>query len=211
MRTVLAAWLLAVVAAPAGVLPPGEYHYVIYADGKVAGTSSVTIARTASALTVNETVALQGETTRTTRSLDLQTFSTLSWSYANRPTDSMTIASAGATYRHEGTTTTIAPAAPEAPAALFDFFVAEYATLPAMIHATAAKRYNEYCECFSELKVDAIVIETATAARPVAVPPSDRAYALSANGKTVTLWYDPQTYVLRELDFPAQHISYVRI
>lgn len=41
--------------------------------------------------------------------------------------------------------------------------------------------------------------------------PGDVAMALRAEGKTVTLWYDPQTFIMRELDFPQERISYIRL
>lgn len=217
MHALLAASLLAV-ATPSSALPSGEYHYVIYSDNKVAGTSSVTIAHTASAVTVNEAVILQGENVHTTRTLDPKTFSTLSWSgYNDKPTDWITIAPTGATYKHQdanganAATTALAPAAAGAPAALFDFFVGEYVTLPAMVYATGANRYNEYCECFNELKVEAIAIGTAPTGRPTAMLPGDEGLVLTANGKSIELWYDPKTLLMGELDVPEQHIRYVRV
>jgi hypothetical protein len=89
---------------------------------------------------------------------------------------------------------------------VFDFLVAEFATLPAMIHATAATRYNEYCACIGGFEAKAISIVPASARRPAAVPPGDAAIALTSGGETATLWYDPQTFILRELDLLRERI-----
>ncbi|MGC1379855.1 MAG: hypothetical protein WA814_02385 [Candidatus Baltobacteraceae bacterium] len=200
----------AVTADPAEtppVLPSGTYRYAVHSDGKTTATSTVTIAHDAMSVTVTETVDLQGETYRTTRRLDPATFSTISWS---GPDDAVTIGSKSATYRSTKTTTTLA-APVDGPAAVFDFLVAEFSTMPAMLHATGARQYNEYCVCIGGFQAKAISVVTATAPRPATVQPSDVAIALNAEGETATLWYDPQMFVLRELDFPRDRISYVRI
>ena len=199
------------VAAQQAIIPSGTYHYVVHSDGKVTGRSTVVIAHEASSVTVKETVDLHGETVRTTRSLDPSTFATLSWSgYEDTQLDTVTVANKSATYHHGSTTTTLAAPA-DAPPAVFDFLIAEFATLPAMIHVTGATRYVEYCVCIGGFEVKAISIGSASAPRPPAAHLDDVAIALTADAETATLWYDPHTFILREFDLPGERISYVQL
>lgn len=195
----------------AGALPSGVYRYAVRADAKTTATSTVTIARGTS-LEVTEAAALQGESVNTSRALDPVTFATRSWSGINGDgtTDTVTVTMQGAQYRHARSVTSLdAPA--RAPAAVFDFFVAEFVTLPAMLAATGATSYAEYCVCIGGFQRKLVSVVPASAPRPPGVPPQDRSVALSADGKTVTLWYDPQTFVLQELDLPQERLSYVRL
>jgi len=196
-------------ATYAAVLPDGTYRYAVKADGKQTATTTVTISHDASSVTVKETIGLDAQKLTTTRVLDPQTFSTRSWS-ADDPPTTIAVSAKSATYTDGKKTTTLdAPAS--APAAVFDFFVAEFVTLPAMIHATGADRYNEYCVCLTAFQTEAVAIVPPDAARPAGALPGDVAMALRAEGKTVTLWYDPQTFIMRELDFPQERISYIRL
>jgi hypothetical protein len=196
-------------ATYAAVLPDGTYRYAVKADGKQTATTTVTISHDASSVTVKETIGLDAQKLTTTRVLDPQTFSTRSWS-ADDPPTTIAVSVKSATYT-DGKKTTTLDATASAPAAVFDFFVAEFATLPAMIHATGADRYNEYCVCLTAFQTKAVAIVPPDAARPAGALPGDVAMALRAEGKTVTLWYDPQTFIMRELDFPQERISYIRL
>lgn len=208
----LVAAALAAAPARATILPSGTYRYAVHSDGKITATSTVVISHDASSLTVGEVVDLQGESEKTTRTLDPVTFATLSWSGQNdHDSDTVTLTGKNATYRHAAQTTTLEAPAAGAPSAVFDFFVAEFATLPAMIHASSANRYNEFCICIGGFQVKPISIVPATASRPAGALAGDAAIALTAEGETASLWYDPQTFILRELDFPRERISYIRI
>ena len=121
-------------ATQAAVLPDGTYRYAVRSDGKQTATTTVTISHDASSVTVKETTGLDAEKLTTTRLLDPQTFSTRSWSVDDPPT-TIAITAKSATYGDGKKTTTLAAPA-EGPSAVFDFFVAEFVTLPAMIHAT---------------------------------------------------------------------------
>jgi hypothetical protein len=205
-----AAFIVSTCAATyAAVLPDGTYRYAVESDGKRTATTTVTILHDASSITVKETTGLDKEKITTTRVLDPQTFSTRSWS-ADDPPITIAVTAKNATYKDGKKTTTLdAPAS--APAAVFDFFAAEFTTLPAMIHATNADRYSEYCVCLGDFQTKAVAIVPPDAARPAGALPGDVAMALRAEGKTVTLWYDPQTFIMRELDFPKERISYIRL
>ncbi len=196
-------------ATHAAVLPDGTYRYAVRSDGKQTATTTVTISHDASSVTVKETAGLDAEKLTTTRLLDPQTFSTRSWRVDDPPT-TIAITAKSATYSDGKKTTTLAAPA-EGPSAVFDFFVAEFVTLPAMIHATSAQRYSEYCVCLGDFQTKAVAIVPPDAPRPAGALPGDVAMALRAEGKTVTLWYDPQTFIMRELDFPQERISYIRL
>lgn len=204
----------AAVTAPA-VLPSGTYRYAVFADGKKTATSTVIVAHDPTVITVRETIALeensQEQQPTTTRTLDPATFATQSWERSGDDESStITIEPMRATLRYGSKSKTLAaPAA--GPAAVFDFFVGEFATLPAMLHATSATHYTEYCACGDNFDVDSIAVVAASSPRPPEVLAGDAGIGLTARGATATLWYDPQTFILRRLDFPKDHITYIRI
>jgi len=200
-------------ATPVVPLPSGTYTYAIHADGKVTATSTVTVTHKASTITVQEAVSAEGQTRTSKRVLDPATLSTLSWSgpIENGSPDSVIVSAKSATYRHGSSSTLLKKPAPDAPSAVFDFFVAEYATLPAMLQASGAKKYNEFCTCIGGFEVKAIDVVASTAKPPAGARPGDVAIGLSNGSVTATLWYDPHSYVMSELDFPNENVSYVRL
>lgn len=205
---------VAAVTAPA-VLPSGTYRYAVFADGKKTATSTVIVTHDSAAITVRETIAFEESSAEqqptSTRTLDPTTFATQSWKRsAGAETETITVEPTRATLRSGSKSTTLA--APGAgPAAVFDFFVGEFATLPAMIHATSATHYTEYCACMDNFDVVSIAVGPASSPRPPEVLAADIAIGLTAKASTATLWYDPQTFILRRLDFPKDHIAYIRI
>lgn len=185
------------------VLPSGQYRYAIKSEGKVAGTSIVTITRSASSVIVEERVDKDGETLNTRRTLDPSTFTTLTWAgFGEPPDDLVTITAKDALHfdRKSRKSDAVAPAIMGAPSAVFDFLGAEFVTLPAMIYATGASRYNEYCVCFDGWQVAAVSVVRA----------GGETIAVQLEDQKITLSYDPRTLVLRELDFPKEQIQYVR-
>ena len=209
INALAAAAFIGAAGTPAGVVPPGTYRYAVRSEGQIRTTSTVVISRDAASVSVAESMPLGGETEHTTRLLDPVTFATRSWTgSSDGSSDTVTVATGSATYRHRGASTTLA-AAGNGPAAVFDFMVAEFVTLPAMIHVTGAAHYAEYCVCLTAFEAKSIAVVPASAPRPQAVPAEDDALALTATGETATLWYDPNTFILRELDLAREHISYV--
>lgn len=205
---------VAAVTAPA-VLPSGTYRYAVFADGKQTATSTVIVTRDAAAITVHESIAFEEsgaeQEPTSTRTLDPATFATRSWQRsAGDESDTITVEPMRATVHSRSKSTTLeAPGA--GPAAVFDFFVGEFATLPAMIHANSATHYTEYCACLDDFDVQSIAVGSVSSARPPRVLAGDEAIGLTAKNATATLWYDPQTFILRRLDFPKDKISYIRI
>lgn len=198
----------------AGVLPTGQYSYAIKSEGKVSATSVVTITRGASSVIVEERFDKDGQVLETRRALDPSTFATLCWAaFGEPPNDLVTITAKGATHvdRAKKASEVMAPAVIGAPSTVFDFLGAEFVTLPAMIYATGVSRYNEYCVCFSGLQVAAVAVVPVPAANPSDGHAGDAAIAVRLENQTITLWYDPRTFVLRELDFPSEQIQYVRL
>jgi hypothetical protein len=187
----------------------GTNFYPIGQQGKGrAPTFTIVIEHTASTVTVTETFERGGETAKTERTLDPVTFSTRTYNGENNET--VRITAKGATYRGESVTETVS-APVSAPSAVFDFpFAGEFATLPAMITRAGVTRYNEYAPGMDHFEVATVSVLPANAARPSSVPATDKSIALDSSRTAGTLWYDPQTFVLREIDL-TPGISYVRI
>ena len=197
--------------ASSAVLPPGTYHYTLYSDGKPAGKSTIVVKRLDGSLRIAETTTLQGDRIDTTRTIDPSTFSTIDYVLgAQGAQERIEIGGKGATNRSGANSKTLAPATP-GPAIVFDFFVGEYVALPAMIHTATARAFNVYCLCFYGFEVKTSAIVPATASRPAGVPATAAEAAFDLDDATCTLWYDPVTFVLFELDVPKPRIRIVLI
>ena len=197
-------------ASPA-ILPVGTHHYGIYDDGKRGGTSTIVVTRDKGSLRLTETMAFKDESApmQTTRMLDPETFTTLRYAVGGPGAhESVDVAPESATY-HNGTSDTRLEAATAGPSAVGDYLVGVYVALPAMIHATTASAFSMYCICFGGFQVKSNVLVKATAARPAGAPAGDASLAFRSDDETVTLWYDPVSFVLHEMDVPDARIKIV--
>jgi hypothetical protein len=188
-------------AANAAVLPSGTYRYTTYDEGNAVGHSSIVVTRANGLLQVDESTSLSDDPIESTRTLDAS-FSTLEYVVTQQQVrDSISIHAKAATHV-SGTNSTTLPPATAGPSIVFDFLVGEYAALPAMIHAATGTAFNVYCVCFYGFEVKSATIVPATAIRPAGVRATDAKAAFDFDDGTITLWYDPVTFVLRELDNP---------
>ena len=200
---------LAAVGVAASALPTGTYRYALIDDGKQSAVSTISITHGDGVLTIDEDVALSGDRITTTRTFDPTTFSTLSYRVTVPGSDEgVDITDAGATY-HDGATTTTFPRAVAGPAVALDFFVGPYVALPAMVAATSATAFNVYCVCLTGFAVSAATVARPAAQRPQGVPATDVATAVTLDDGTLTMWYDPATYIVRELYMSDQRMKFV--
>lgn len=73
-------------------------------------------------------------------------------------------------------------------------------------HLTVASiEYN------GQLEAKTLSSSPATVRRPPTVPSGDAGVAVTFDGATGTLWYDPQTLVLDEFDLPASRVVVARV
>jgi hypothetical protein len=115
----------------------------------------------------------------------------------------------GADYHAGDKATTLAQLTP-GPAMMLDSFVGAYAGLPAMVAATSAQKFNVYCVCAAGATASLATVVPTTATRPEDLPHNDRSLSLTVDAGTITLWYDPTTFILHELDAPDSHLKIVR-
>ncbi len=181
----------------------------MYAVDQAAATSTISISRAGGLVKITEDAIVSDSPINTLRTLDPLTFSTLSYVVTTPGADErVDITDAGATHREDAKTTTF-PRAVAGPSIALDFLAGPYVALPAMLGATTAGAFNAYCPCFTGFIVTPATVVHPTEARPKDVPSSDAGAAIVLDGDAVTFWYDPGTFVLRELDVPSTRIKIV--
>jgi hypothetical protein len=202
---------LALAAAIMGeALPNGTYHYLLYAGDKQSATSTIGIYRDANGVRIDEQTFSSGEQINTIRTLNATTFSaTLYRVTLHGSNEIMAATPTGADYHAGDKATTLAQLTP-GPAMMLDSFVGAYAGLPAMVAATSAQKFNVYCVCAAGATASLATVVPTTATRPEDLPHNDRSLSLTVDAGTITLWYDPTTFILHELDAPDSHLKIVR-
>ena len=191
-------------------LPDGTYHYYLYADGKQSASSTIGIYRDANGVRINEQTVSGGQQISTIRTLNPTTYSAVAYRVTlHDANEIVAVTSTGADY-HEGDKATTLTQMTPGPAIALDSFVGAYVGLPAMVAATGAQRFNVYCVCFSTLTESEATVVPTTATRPDGLPHNDRSLSLTFDDGVVTLWYDPTTYIMHELNVPESHIKIIR-
>jgi len=184
---------------------------VLYSDGRPSGVSTIVVTRHNGTIRIAERTTLQGDVIDTTRTIDPSSFTTLDYAIGDHGWHAgIVISGETATYRGGAKATTLA-AATTGPSIVFDFLVGEYVAIPAMIQAATTAAFNVYCVCFSGFEVKTSQITPAITQRPAGIPGTDAAAAFVLDDGTATLWYDPVSFVLRELDVPKARIRIVLI
>jgi hypothetical protein len=191
-------------------LPDGLYHYVVIDSGKPAGTSTIHVSRSNDAIVIEERASPMEEGESSRRELDPATFAVRSYrdGSAQLPFVTLTIDGESATLRR-GTSTATLQALPGAPFVVFDYYVGSFFGLAAVLHAAQPSTMS-----FLDVaggKVEPMAVSPSIAERPDGIPATDASTAVTIEEKIATLWYDPQTFVLDEMDAPAARISYKRV
>lgn len=203
--------LFAATAAPVagtGVLPNGTYRYQMNIGGKPVGSSTIVVSRSGSEIEIGESAALLGQGLVSRRTLIAASFQTLSYGADARGKHfAVNLAGSRATLTVAGQSTKItAPAG--APFVVNDNMAAGFSLIPATLHVARAKGVTLACLCGGFVAVPAPVVQNSeTPARPQDVPARDASIAVSLQGMTATLWYDPETFVLQEFDLPSQALA----
>lgn len=196
---------------PAAPLPDGIYRYVILDSGKPSGVSAIRVSRSGGDLVIEEHASPMEETEQSRRALDPLTFATRSYAdeSSGKPVFTLTIDGKTATLA-QGTSLTKVSALPGAPFVVFDYYVGLFFHLPATLHAAKRSTFS-LVTVGSALKAEPLVASVSNATRPVGVPRTDASMAVTIEGATGTLWYDPHTFVLDEFDLPTLRITFKRV
>jgi len=207
----MAALLAAGTAQPASSpLPDGIYRYVIIDGGKSVATSVIRVTRSHGDLVVEEHASPMEETESSQRRLDPATFATRSYEDDSdgKPVVELTIDEATATLRQATSTTKIA-ALPGAPFVVFDYFVASFFVLPAMLREAGTSTLS--LVVVGSDHAQPMVASASSAERPAGIAATDASIAVTIEDAVATLWYDPKTLLLDELDLPRSRIVYKRV
>jgi hypothetical protein len=207
----MASLLAAAPAQPAGSpLPDGIYRYVIIDGGKSVATSVIRVTRSHGDLVVEEHASPMEETESSQRRLDPATFAMRSYEDDSdgKPVVALTIGGATATLR-QATSTTKISALPGSPFVVFDYFVASFFALPAILREARTSTLS--LVVVGADQAQPMVASASGAERPAGVATTDASIAVTIEDTRATLWYDPQTLVLDEMDLPRSRIVYKRI
>lgn len=192
-------------AAPkASVLPSGTYHYASH-EGGVNLDSTVTVSRGGKGTLLHEEAQFgAGAQTVIETRLDPKTYSVVAYSTRGDPDEeaSITISTAGATFdvKNKGIVAAKAPAA-GAPSWIFESWASNFMPVPALLHATGAKRVNSYHSALfrGRVFVQELSVVAVTDARPDGVPSTDASVGLTfghIRKSAIGLWYDPATFIV---------------
>jgi len=217
MHLLFAAALLA--ATPAGPAP-GTYTYAGSIAGRQLVQTTMTVAASAQGTTLNESAAgtLNGDrqTAQTVLSLDTaldpQSYSLAYTAAGKAQHSSLAFSDKGAWETSDG-----APQIMFTLAANTRHFVvldptmfSGFFALPAQINAWGSMPVTAIAPMFRHSEPLSVNSNAAGAARPANVPQSDSAVSLSGPAGQLTLWYDPATFIVDELDVPSQDAKVVR-
>jgi hypothetical protein len=207
MASLLAAGAAQPAASP---LPDGIYRYVIIDGGKSEATSVIRVTRSHGDLVVEEHASPMEETESSRRRLDPATFAMRSYEddFDGKPLVALTIDGTTATLR-QATGTTKISALTGAPFVVFDYFVASFFALPAILREAQTSTLS--LVVVGADKAQPMTASASAAERPAGIATTDASIAVTIEDAIATLWYDPQTLVLNELDLPRSRIVYKRV
>lgn len=203
-----AAVLPAYAARAATELPNGTYVYAIAENGKNEATSTIVVTRSGNEVIVSEHASPMEAEQIVRRVYDATTFATRTYArmVGNRTFAAVQIAGNTASVTDGDKKSTFA-ATPDAPFAVFDAWIASFAQLPVVLHHVPAQRVT-LVNLFLGSPTSVIAALPSTSARPAQVPAADVATDLRMDGRSVTMWYDPQTFVLDAFELPQTHFSF---
>lgn len=212
------ALILAAAAALPAAPPDGAYTYTVAVAGNPAGKTTITMTHSGEGLQLAESASATfgGSDFAGTATLSLDgTLSPARYAAVYSPpgrTIHAALAFNGATATETADTGSASfnLGANTAHFAVLDgtmftgFFI-----LPSQVRAWNAQAFTAVSPMFG--RGAAIALDSALKpSRPAAVPPNDVAISVS-DPVAFTLWYDPATLIVDELDVPQQDAAYVRL
>lgn len=202
--------LTATAQASVGPLPDGTYRYEVFDSGKASGTSVLRVSRSGGDLVIEEHASPMEENEFSRRTLDPTTFALRSYSDISDGNQVAALAIHGdAATLTQDTATTQFSARPNAPFVVFDFAVGLFFHLPATEHGAGTPSFTVLA--VGGEKAAPMSVSASSAKRPAAVAPTDASLDLTLGHEHITLWYEPQTFLLDECDLQAERISFKRL
>lgn len=209
--------------AAAAAPPDGSYAYAVSRAGTIAGTSSVTVKRSGMSVTVDESETFGKITETVAESLDQGDLSPTSY-VSSFPVSSDVTATARLEFYAGGARVTL-----DTVPGSTDFKVASGTTklvvvdgalatgflfLPAQLKAQSLSAFTLLAPS-SMTTFSCSTNGTAAPQRPAGLPAPDVSTTIDCtapNGGTgFVLWYDPQSFVVDEIDVPTQQVTIARV
>ena len=182
-------------APPAIVLPDGTYRYRFEARGTVR-TSTVVVRHETGLIVIDEGTATENVPIVTQRRIDPSTFATRSYAIDAGDTHAVVTISGNEATVTQGNIRESVHAAPGAPFVVTENLVGAWAQLPATLYVTGAKKVTFACPCGEFVAISVSVVSNRDGVLRVH----------GSDGVDAILSYDPQTFVLRRLEVPAQKV-----
>ena len=214
-----AALLSAAIAAAAPDLPPrppdATYVYGLTLSGTAIGNSTITIdGTTQGTIVVKEKASftVPSFTATTTMHYDAATLRETGYSADfNLPRGSqhtdVTVKPGTMSVAVKPGTGADIPADRSAPLELIgDNLIASGVLIPAILHASGAKAFTLAVLAGGKAIVGKVVTDTSP--RPASVPATDERMALEFADVREIYWYDPATFVVHDVQVPAQHAEF---
>lgn len=223
----MAAGFLAASTAGAGaaaIAPPdGSYSYSVTRSGSAVGTSAVTVKRDAPSITVHEVETFGGVTETVDESLDQDQVSPTSY-VSSFPVSTDVTATARVAFYQGGARITL-----DTVPGSTDFKVESGTSNLVVVDGALASGFLFLPAQLKAQNLSAFTIlapsqmstlyctnnRTASPPRPNGLPAPDAAMTVdcNANGNTTEfdIWFDPQSFVVDEIDVPTQQVTIARV
>jgi hypothetical protein len=210
----IAAVLLAAAVSAATAPPDGTYTYDIAYGGQVT-SATVTIKRDAVGLHVDEDTSIASKTATASLALDLTTLAPISYVASYNPGSSSPSSVAisfngqGASETVDGQTSQpigIAPLVGAPKLIVLDgALLAGFVVLPAIASNTSDNSMTAIVAA-NGTAYPIVIDRKLKAAHPTTVPAGDTSVSV-ITPTAFTIWYDPRTFVMDELDVPLQGVT----
>jgi hypothetical protein len=209
-----AATTIAAATAPPHA-PDGTYAYTITLRGTTIGTTSIALRSDAGGVAVQENTTFTAPiavtavaTTHYDTALHEVAYSgDFTLPSGSQHTD-LTVKPGNVHVNVPGQSVDL-PADPSAPLELADdHLLALHAMLPAILHATGAKRFTLAVLAGGQTVVATVVAGATLPPAPVAAKSGDATLTIDVAGLRITYWFDPQTYLVHAVAIPKQVVEF---
>lgn len=208
--------------AAAAAPPDGSYAYSVLRAGSVAGTSTVTVARSGSNVSVNESETFGSVTETVTESLGQGDLAPSSY-VSTFPVSSDVTATARVVFYTGGARITLdtVPGSTDFKAEtgttrleVVDGALASgFLFLPAQVKAQGLSAFTILAP--SQMNTLYCTINATAAPPRPAIPSTDVSMTVDCNASGVDtefiMWYDPASFVVDEIDVPTQQVTIARV
>ncbi len=203
-------------AAPGVAAPPdGTYNFAVTSSGSNAGSSSVTVKRTPTGISLHETGSFRAQSFVVDETLDPVTL--VPRNYVGTYTRGTQTLTADVDFDHSGATVTfqgVGNSKLDNPPGIQNCFAIEstivtgFLMLPAQVHSTKLTQFSQIVPSLV-LQWNARVYDNATSPKPTNVPSSDQSLSVSNGNIDFDEWYDPSTFMPHAVSLPSLNVTIV--